>query len=192
MKIKGTDLLVLAVLVLTALTIVLAHQNRLLVTSLQSERELAARPAPGSYTGLFTASTLDAQEVVIGEMDRAGRQVLFFFNTSCDYCRASIPAWKELAARVGSVGNEAFGVSLDSVSQTREYATEHMLTYPVVHFDTRRTRSIYRVRAVPQVVILDSSGVVLYSRIGVLHRRTAAFDSVFLAAVDSVRLATQN
>jgi peroxiredoxin len=70
-----------------------------------------------------------------------------------------------------------FGVSLDSLRQTRLYAERHRLTFPVLLFPESKLAFIYRTQRVPATMVLDSAGRVLYSRVGLFEGRSAR-DSV--------------
>ena len=77
-----------------------------------------------------------------------------------------------------------YGVSLDSFEATRAYAMEHALTFPVVSLTERRARGLFRLRRVPQVLILNDEGRVAFTRLGVVESQ-AALDSILAAARDT-------
>ncbi|MEE8191963.1 MAG: TlpA disulfide reductase family protein, partial [Gemmatimonadales bacterium] len=85
-------------------------------------------------------------------------QVLLIFNTTCSFCRASLPAWENLSDRFASVGEpgvRVYGISLASEEETRWYVAEHGLTFPVLRFPEQKLRFLYRASGVPQVIVLD-------------------------------------
>ena len=174
----------MALIVAAALAVVLAMQNRALRADYAALRERTALPHPGLYVPTFQTTTAGGQPVTIGEAAESGRQLLFVFNTTCPYCRASLPAWNRIAASLDSAGEPAvavYGISLDSAEETRRYVAEHGLTFPVVRFPQRKLSVLYRTGIVPQVLVLDQGGQVVYARAGVLEER-AARDSVIAAA----------
>ena len=96
------------------------------------------------------------------------------------FCLASIPIWKDVAQRAYESGvAEAYGVSLDSLDVTTSYSRTHQLTYPTALLLDARDVSLSRAGAVPQTVLLNSNGRVLYSRAGPLSR--PAVDSLWAA-----------
>jgi peroxiredoxin len=171
-----------ALAVAATLVVVLA----LRVKSLERENEelfrRVTRPYAGMYVPAFSAASTGRSPVSVGSPAR-GRQVLFVFNSTCPYCRASIPAWTRLAAAAEAANGPgaAVGVSLDSPDSARAYATRHGLRYPVAAFPDRRMVALYRTRTVPVTMVVDSTGRVLLARIGELREGPAA-DSVRAAA----------
>src|SRR5690606_17791560 len=105
-------------------------------------------------------------------------QVVFIFGTNCPYSQASIPAWTRIAADSEVRGISAHAVSIDDVDTTRAYALENQLSFSVLSFPSNRLAQLYRAVTVPQLAVLDSDGMVLYWRPGVLPIDGAAVDSV--------------
>ena len=171
-----------ALLIAAALVLVLASRNRELSSDYRKLRELATLPHSGTVVPTFRAVTLAGRPVVVGETtDSAARQVLFIFNTRCPFCLATIPSWKKLADSLGRLGDvQVLSISLDSVDSTQHYTTDHTLPYPVLRFPQPKLKRLYRVVAVPQTIVLDWSGTVVYARTGMLDPES--LDSVYAAA----------
>lgn len=167
-----------AALVLVA---VLAVQNGRLRTELADLRYRSIRPQAGQFVPSFVASTTTGDTVKILSGDTASRQLLLVFTTTCPYCEASVPAWNDLARRVTPEGAVVLGISLDSLDQTRRYAEQHGLQYPVIQFPSEAYRRMYRANSVPITMVIDGGGHVIYARTGVVET-DAAKDSI-LAAV---------
>ncbi len=175
-------LILLALGLACALVVVLALQNRAL-TRRQSDLILrSTSPQPGLFVPTASLRSLDGDQVTIGEPRPGGQQVLFVFTTTCQYCLASLPAWESIAtrARSGQSGIEVYGVSLDSLDVTRQYATRHKLSFQTVLFPPGKLPSLYRTRNVPLTLIIDADGRVAYARVGVLSEQTVV-DSVLAA-----------
>jgi len=171
-----------AMAVAAALVVVLGMRVR----SLERENEelflRVTRPYTGMYVPAFSAPSAGGGAVSVGSPAR-GRQVLFVFNSTCPYCRASIPAWTRVAAAAEAAHGPgaAVGVSLDGPDTARAYAARNGLRYPVAAFPDRRMAALYRTRSVPVTLVVDSTGRVLLARLGVL-KEGAAMDSVRAAA----------
>ena len=75
-----------------------------------------------------------------------------------------------------------YGISLSPEAETRLYVDEHGLRFPVLRFPEEKLRYLYRANGVPQVIVLDHEGRVIYTRPGELGAG-AALDSVFAAVV---------
>lgn len=172
---------ILALGLAAALLIMLAGETRALRKRYTELSRQASSARPGIYVPTFTSQTLEGREVRLGQADSAEYQVLFLFTTTCPYCKASLPAWKEIATAVNGYPTvEVYGISLDSLSLARAYAAEHGLEFPIVTFPERKLAPLYRVRAVPLILVLEAEGRVIYARESALESR-AATDSVLAA-----------
>jgi thiol-disulfide isomerase/thioredoxin len=116
--------------VVTAGGVYLVRQNRTLTEQNELLARRAVEPRPGLFVPALEATTLDGTSVVLGEIGR--RQLLFFFNSTCPYCRASVPAWNEIARRLDGDGIALYGVAFDSASIAATYAAEQGLRFPVI------------------------------------------------------------
>jgi peroxiredoxin len=163
--------------VITAAGVHLVRQNRALAEQNRVLTRRAVEPRAGLYVPAVDAATLNGTPVVLGQRGR--RQLLFFFNHTCPYCRASLPAWNTIAGRVAHEPEVAvFGVALDSTHVAAAYTAEHQLVFPVIAKRDVRLVSLYRVSAVPLVLVVDD-GRVAYVRLGVLDA-PLEIDSVVL------------
>lgn len=169
------------VTLLVATVFVLGRQNR----SLKREnRDLVTRftnPHRGFVVPSFSAVSLTGDTVVVGEMARNGRQVLFFFTTSCQYCRASFPALRSLAATAARdtlLRPQVLAVALDSsLDAVRRFADSVRVPVPILQLRSPRLATLYRITGVPQLMVLDSAGRTTYARAGEISG-SAALDSV--------------
>jgi peroxiredoxin len=162
--------------VVTAGSVYLVSQNRALSDQNRLLARQAVEPRAGLYAPTLDAVTLDGDSVVLGQIGR--RQLLFFFTHTCAYCRASVPAWNDIAQRLDVDGGlEVYGVALDSASIAAAYAAEQGLRFPVIAEPEPRLAGLYRVSGVPLVLILDEDGRMAYARLGVLES-PAGIDSV--------------
>lgn len=171
--------------VVTGLVLVLARANRKLRDDANDLMEQMRFPHAGIYVPEFMAASLRGDTVRIGSLNEPlDSQLLFFFNTVCEFCRASIPAINEIQDRlVGQPGTQVLGIALDSLHIAEMYVHDHGVEYPVVSLLDRRTSELYRIRAVPLLMLVDADGRVAYARRGVLDAPLQV-DSV----VEAVRL----
>lgn len=164
-----------------ALVVALGLKNRSLRAQYADLLERVTWPHAGMYVPRFEAVTLAGDSVTVGEAPDDGAQVLFFFTTTCPYCRASVPYWKRIhAALAGDTGVEVYGVQLDSLHLGPPYVRQHGIEYPVVGLEDRGMVSRYRIRRVPMTLVVDGEGRVRYARRGQLGGPAAA-DSVIAA-----------
>ena len=102
----------------------------------------------------------------------------FRFSTTCEFCKASLPAWRRIAGELAASAQiEVVGISVDSVQVTRDYIEEHGLEFPVLSFTERRLRALYRTVAFPQSLVLNANGEVAYARLGSVTE-ASAIDSI--------------
>jgi peroxiredoxin len=175
----------IVVLVAAALVVVLAVQKRSLMVQYEELQLRERLPYVGLWVPTFEALTLEGEPVVIGRAEEGTRQVLLLFDTTCPFCRTSLPAWKDLSSRLAGIGEpvvRVYGISLSPEAEARLYVEEHGLTFPVLRFPEEKLRLLYRANGVPQVIVLDHEGRVIHTRPGEL-KKGAALDSVFAAAV---------
>jgi hypothetical protein len=83
-------------------------------------------------------------------------------------------------------GARAYAVFLDDEHLSRAYQERHAFPVPSVRFPDRRYIRLYRASLVPQTLVVDGEGRVLYSRPGVVDRATTV-DSILLAAGTTAR-----
>jgi peroxiredoxin len=165
-------LLSLGLLAASALVVVLSIRHIELNQAYAALRRRATEPHAGYAVPTFFAKTLTGDTLTIGEStDSTSRQVLFVLTTTCPYCKATLPVWAELAdslERLDSGRIRVVALSLDSVERTRRYVSEHELSYAVTTFPKDKLRRLYRAGSVPQTVVLNARGEVVYATVGQL------------------------
>ena len=168
----------------SALCIALATEFRDLSRSYDVLRQRSGLPHAGYFMPTFSARTMAGDSVQIGATSGVRhRQLVFVLTTTCPYCRQTLPIWAALADSVRRLSGwtvDVVGISLDSVDVTRTYGETHGVAYPLVTFPSRKLKQLYRARAVPQTLVLDEEGRVLYARTGLLEP-AATLDSVYRA-----------
>jgi len=94
----------IALLIAAALVVTLTFQKRLLVVQYMELQERERLPYEGLWVPTFETVTLIGEDVIIGEAEEGARQVVLIFDTTCSFCRASLPAWADLSSRLAEVG----------------------------------------------------------------------------------------
>src|SRR6266850_4315824 len=131
----------------SALMMVLVHRLQNLSIEYQKLHLLSVLPHPGTVVPTFRTAALSGDSVTVGEApDSNVGQLIFIFNTTCPYCKATIPVWKAMADSVARLERRVMvlAISLDSVSITRQYTRTHDLRYLVVTFPQRKLERLYR------------------------------------------------
>ena len=173
-------ILLCALLVATGLVVALGFELRTTRAEFSAFAFRTRILQPGSYVPRLTLDLLEGNRLVLGDSAQRRCRILFVYNTTCPFCLASIPTWNDLAQRAHESGvAEAYGVSLDSLDVTASYSRTHRLTYPTALLLDARDVSLSRAGTVPQTVLVDSNGRVLYARAGPLAE--AAVDSLWAA-----------
>ena len=165
------------------LIVVLARRQIDLSRAYAELRTKASLPFRGYAMPTFRTATLAGDSITVGESaDTASRELVFVFTTTCQFCKATIPIWIGLADSSHRLGRpiRILALSLDSAGTTARYVAEHSLTYPVATFPHWKIAQLFRARAVPQTLVLDHDGQVIYGHTGRLQPGTA-LDSVYAA-----------
>jgi thiol-disulfide isomerase/thioredoxin len=179
-----TVLLSVALLLACGLVVVLGKRQIELNRAYVELKRRASQPHEGYGVPAFLAHTLAGDTVTVGEIaDSSARQVLFVLTTTCPYCKATLPVWAGLADSLHRLGGgkvRVLALSLASLRRAGIYVTEHRIRYPVATFPSDKFRRLYRAGSVPQTVVLDASGQVLFAHVG---RLTAGpvLDSIYRA-----------
>ncbi len=178
---RTSILTALSLIALSGATLGLSERLSKLSKAYQELRRQATLPHRGFLLPTFTAGTVSGDSLVIGPPK--GRQLIFEFNATCPYCRATLPTWKTLAdsARRLPQGIQVLGISLDSVPRAREHVVAEQLAFPVVTFPTRKMRRLSRAGTLPQTLVLDDDGLVIYAHAGVVT--PSVLDSIYQALV---------
>src|SRR5512143_2492006 len=159
----GPWILAAALIATSALVLVLSRRLRELSADYHKLRLLSTLPHAGIPVPTFRTVTLAGDSVTVGESaDSASRQLIFVFNTTCPYCRGMIPLWQRMSDSLGRLGR----VQVLAIPQPK-------------------LERLYRALAVPETVVLDWTGTVLYAKTGTLD--AAALDSVYAAVTGRSR-----
>lgn len=169
--------------VASVLVVVLARRQMDLSRAYIELRDKASLPYRGYAMPTFRTTTLRGDSLTVAELpDTAARQLVFVFTTTCPFCKATLPVWAALADSARRLRRpvSVLGLSLDSLANTGRYAAEYGLTYPVATFPDWKTAQLFRARAVPQTLVLDHYGQVVFVHTGRLEPGPT-LDSVYTA-----------
>lgn len=181
-----TVLWAIALTAASVLVVVLASQKRDLLDRIDLLTSRIRDPFPGLYVPTVTLPSVGGDTITLGNASPGAVQVLFVFSTTCQFCKASLPAWKRISGEfANSEKVQVVGISLDSVEATSRYLMENGIRLPVVSFTDRRLRALYRAQITPQTLIVDAEGKVSFTRIGAVTE-TGAIDSIIAAVPVSI------
>lgn len=181
---RTIELLTVGLASATGLVVLLTVRENELKREYFALRAKAALPYRGYAVPTFRTTTLAGDTMTVGEVaDSGGKQLVFVLTTTCPFCQATLPVWAALADSVGRlVGKptQVVALSLDSIPATARYVARHGLRYPVGRFPDWKVAQLFRARSVPQTLVLDHRGEVVFAHIGQL-RPGPVLDSVYRA-----------
>jgi uncharacterized membrane protein YphA (DoxX/SURF4 family)/peroxiredoxin len=123
---------------------------------------------PGEMASPFKATNLEGEQLEITYDRAVAKTLLLIFSTSCGACERNLPKWAEIASKSMEDHQRIWGISLNSLTKTKEYVFKNDIKYPVfVSSDTAFIKS-YRIFAVPQTILIDVQGRVEQAWSGVL------------------------
>lgn len=167
------------------LNVALAYQNQQLRSKFALARILGRLPQPGFQYPVFSARSGAGDTITIGSAPSHSRQLLLVLTRSCQYCAATVPVWDSLLRKVRTSPGppvQTAAIALDSASATESFLRARGLLVPVISFPERRLAQLARATQVPQTIVLDSEGWILFAHTGVLRGR-AGLDSLDAALV---------
>jgi peroxiredoxin len=168
----------------TALAVRLSARYHKLTDEIVEHRRNDQHVRRGDYIPTFLAQSTAGLPLTVGSMpDTMGRQVLFFLTSTCPYCKATLPAWAAITGKLSRSPNrlQVIGVTSDSDSLASRFSDSAHLSFPLVSFGSRKLMKLAHGGNVPQTIVIDSDGRVLYSRSGAITTQPA-IDSVLFAA----------
>jgi thiol-disulfide isomerase/thioredoxin len=133
------------------------------------------KPMPrGQGAPDFQLPRIDGQPGKLGLASLRGKVVLLdFWATWCPPCIEMIPVMEDLHREFGSQGVAFIGVNSDggqaSDDEIRAFLVKHPSPYPMV-IDDGSANSAYRIRALPQFVLIGRDGTLLRTFIGFTSR----------------------
>ena len=115
----------------------------------------------------------DSEGVPLRLSDYKGRVVLLnFWATWCHGCVLEIPWFIEFQERYKDAGLAVIGISMDEDwKPVKAFVQEKKVNYPIV-LDTEGLRKIYELNSMPMTLLIDRSGEIAASYIGVVDKST--------------------
>jgi peroxiredoxin len=80
----------------------------------------------------FTLPTVDGKDVSLREALTKGPVLLAFFKVSCPVCQYALPFVERLYRANQSANITVFGISQDNVRDTKAFAKEYGISFPLV------------------------------------------------------------
>ena len=122
----------------------------------------------GSVAPAFSLKSLDGKEYSLNDLLQRGPVVAAFFKISCPVCQFTFPFLERLHKRYGGDGVTFLGISQDDARDTRDFATEFGVSFPMLIDDEDRyiVSNAYGLTNVPTIFLIDTGGTVKVSSMG--------------------------
>jgi peroxiredoxin len=123
---------------------------------------LAGNIAPG-----FSLKGLDGKTYSLEALMERGPVVAAFFKISCPVCQFTFPFLERLYKQYGGKEVTFIGVSEDDARDTRKFAAEFGVTFPILlDEEGYPVSSAYGLTNVPTIFLIDTEGTVKVSSMG--------------------------
>ena len=120
----------------------------------------------------LVVSDLEGQIHRIGYQKPGEKVLLFFLSIRCPVCEKNVAVWNRLA---GDYTGEVFGIVNDTVPLVWQYRIEKGIRFPLVTPDSARVvLEDYKIRTVPQTLVIGEGGMVDGVWRGILAEEAAA------------------
>jgi len=130
----------------------------------------------GTRRADFTLKGLDGKNHSISEWD--GEVLLInFWATWCPPCRREIPALVKIHRELSASGFSVIGAAMDDELKVSSYVSKYDVPYPnlIGQFDVSKVAALLGNNAgsLPYTVIIDRNGIIRYTHLGEISRKTA-------------------
>jgi peroxiredoxin len=164
----------------------LSYKNHSLRKEFIEHRRADMRAERGGFIPTFTTRATDGEMITVAHAeDSSARQIVFVLTSTCPYCRRTLASWGRITNRIHATHVRPLSVialTTDSLMEAQRFARAQRFAFPIVPFPERKLVSLSRASVVPQTLVLNAEGRVIYTRRGVIDTRVAE-DSVVSAAL---------
>jgi peroxiredoxin len=152
-------------------TVLLVMQNRQLKDRLNSPTQHRAIESlkAGDQTTPRRLKNLVGGEFEIPNNIPSRKTLVFVFSTTCPHCEKNLTLWNHIAARLKPAKLvDVVGVSVNDAEKTRAYCATKKLDYVTLLADSIFMNH-YKVKLVPQMILIAGNGKVLQNWTGELN-----------------------
>lgn len=144
----------------------LITQNRALKDSLEratiaSSTSSLSELQPGEQIATVDVMNVDGNYENLSDVLNGETTVVTVFHTTCPYCEGTLPAWRELNARLEAVEVDLVGISFHARAATTQYLERHAIDWPVWTLTKDADKRVFKVVAVPTTIVVSAGGTVL-------------------------------
>jgi peroxiredoxin len=130
-------------------------------------REQMTNIVAGHKAPDFSLSSIDGKEYSLSAMLQRGPVLAVFFKISCPVCQFTAPFLERLYMRYGGEKVSFLGISQDNARDSKEFANEYGLTFPIVlDAPPYPVSNNYGLSSVPTIFLIEPDGTVKFSAMG--------------------------
>ncbi len=122
----------------------------------------------GKLAPAFTLTTTEGKTVNLQDLLQRGPVVLAFFKVSCPVCQYAFPMYERMAKAHQDIGASVLGISQNKPSDTKAFAREYGVTFPIAIDDANRyaVSNAYGLTNVPTLFYISTDGEIEVSSVG--------------------------
>lgn len=158
-KDKSQTFLFVITTTLIITNILLIFQNLNLRTQLSQVKPLQVEQ--GDVLSEFQAKDLSGKETSIDYKKNNSKRILFFFRTTCGYCKKQMAYWKDLASKTDRQNYKITAITTEIDAQAIK---DYMKNYEIEDWEVLRIKSEDARKAkmlvTPITIVVDNKGVV--------------------------------
>lgn len=109
----------------------------------------------------FTLAALDSRSYNTAAARRRGLLLFAIYKKGCGTCQFTVPFLQRFHEEYAGQGFQLWGVSQDSLEETREFAARFGLTFPLLLDHDLAVTSAYRLTHVPSIYLVGETGIIL-------------------------------
>ena len=130
-------------------------------------RHMGASPAGSTAPG-FSLKNLDGLQVSLDDALKSGPVLAAFFKINCPTCQFTFPFLERMYETYGNDGFTFVGVSQNNPEDTREFAQEFAVKFPLLIDDENgfTASNEYGITNVPSVFLISQDGKILERSVG--------------------------
>jgi peroxiredoxin len=152
-------ILIVLVLVMGVEILFLVQENKKLREALSHSRGPVKILSPDEKVPSLVGVDLKGEEFKL-TYPSSEKTVLFFFSPDCPACEENLKFWKKLYQNHSTKKLRIVGATNSDRNKTEEFVKKFQLTFPVMIVSDLSLLDKYKVEAVPQTMLIDTSGTV--------------------------------
>ena len=124
---------------------------------------------PGTTAPEIVLPSLNGEgKISLSDERRRGPVVAAFFKVSCPVCQFTFPYLERIHRAYGNSNVSLIGVSQNNSEESRDFAGQYKLTFPIALDDTKKypASNAYGLTTVPSIFLISSEGKVEMISVG--------------------------